>query len=155
MRIKSVIWIRLKPYIIILIKFDLFQVVLGFVCEADYKLVAKAMRDRVTAIKRQREKHRRIADEQQKKKEGVFEEEPELLSPRSSVKGYESHAPFNVQTPPTPVLPEPMWSPVTGLVDSGINGSFPAESEEPEADQHFHIRHTSGSSATCTFKWLQ
>uniref|UniRef100_A0AAR2K8N9 Vacuolar protein-sorting-associated protein 25 n=1 Tax=Pygocentrus nattereri TaxID=42514 RepID=A0AAR2K8N9_PYGNA len=34
------------------------MVVLGFVCEADYKLVAKAMRDRVTAIKRQRERER-------------------------------------------------------------------------------------------------
>ncbi|KAF4107006.1 hypothetical protein G5714_012996 [Onychostoma macrolepis] len=123
------------------------MVVLGFVCEADYKLVAKAMRDRVTAIKRQREKHRRIADEQQQKKEGVFEEEPELLSPRSSAQGSESPAPFPVQTPPTPVLPEPMWSPVTGSSDSGINGS-PAEPEEPEADQHFHIHHTSCSSAT-------
>ncbi|CAL8288730.1 unnamed protein product [Boreogadus saida] len=31
------------------------MVVLGFVCEADYKPVAKAIRERVTAIKRQRE----------------------------------------------------------------------------------------------------
>uniref|UniRef100_A0A8C2A8U1 Vacuolar protein-sorting-associated protein 25 n=1 Tax=Cyprinus carpio TaxID=7962 RepID=A0A8C2A8U1_CYPCA len=85
------------------------MVVLGFVCEADYKLVAKAMRDRVTAIKRQREKHRRLI-------------------------------------PPTPGIPEPMFSPVTGSSDSGINGSFPPEPEEPEADQHFHIHHTSCSS---------
>uniref|UniRef100_A0A3Q4GLU5 non-specific serine/threonine protein kinase n=1 Tax=Neolamprologus brichardi TaxID=32507 RepID=A0A3Q4GLU5_NEOBR len=35
------------------------MVVLGFVCEADFKLVAKAIRDRVTIIKRQREKLRR------------------------------------------------------------------------------------------------
>uniref|UniRef100_A0A673GDH6 Vacuolar protein-sorting-associated protein 25 n=1 Tax=Sinocyclocheilus rhinocerous TaxID=307959 RepID=A0A673GDH6_9TELE len=85
------------------------MVVLGFVCEADYKLVAKAMRDRVTAIKRQREKHRRLI-------------------------------------PPTPVIPEPMCSPITGSSDSGINGRFPPEPEEPEADQHFHIHHTSCSS---------
>uniref|UniRef100_A0A673ZTW1 Serine/threonine-protein kinase WNK4 n=1 Tax=Salmo trutta TaxID=8032 RepID=A0A673ZTW1_SALTR len=39
------------------------MVVLGFVCEADYKLVAKAIRDRATAIKRQREKQRRMAEE--------------------------------------------------------------------------------------------
>lgn len=33
-------------------------------CEADYKLVAKAIRHRVTAIKRQREKQRRLLDEE-------------------------------------------------------------------------------------------
>ncbi|XP_063043770.1 serine/threonine-protein kinase WNK4 isoform X2 [Engraulis encrasicolus] len=54
------------------------MVVLGFVCEADYKLVAKAIRDRVTAIKRQREKQRRQAEEaQRRRQEGVIEEEPE------------------------------------------------------------------------------
>lgn len=37
---------------------------LGFVCEADYKLVAKAMRHRVTAIKRQREKQRHLLEEE-------------------------------------------------------------------------------------------
>ncbi|KAI1230278.1 Serine/threonine-protein kinase WNK4, partial [Lamprotornis superbus] len=36
------------------------MVVLGFVCEADYKLVAKAVRDRVVAIKRKREKLKRV-----------------------------------------------------------------------------------------------
>ncbi|XP_050979691.1 serine/threonine-protein kinase WNK4 isoform X2 [Labeo rohita] len=125
------------------------MVVLGFVCEADYKLVAKAMRDRVTAIKRQRDKRRRLAEErQQKKKEEVIEEEPELMSPRSNVQIRENSAPSPVQIPPTPVIPEPMYSPVTGSSDFGINGSFPPEPEEPEADQHFHIRHTSCSSAT-------
>uniref|UniRef100_A0A672H087 Serine/threonine-protein kinase WNK4 n=1 Tax=Salarias fasciatus TaxID=181472 RepID=A0A672H087_SALFA len=74
------------------------MVVLGFVCEADFKLVAKAIRDRVTAIKRQREKLRRQADDS---------------------------------------------------VDSGVSSSYPAEPEEPEADQHFHLRHNSLSSANC------
>uniref|UniRef100_A0AAZ3SWQ2 Serine/threonine-protein kinase WNK4 n=1 Tax=Oncorhynchus tshawytscha TaxID=74940 RepID=A0AAZ3SWQ2_ONCTS len=55
------------------------MVVLGFVCEADYKLVAKAIRDRATAIKRQREKQRRIAEEAlRQQQETVIEEEPEL-----------------------------------------------------------------------------
>ncbi|XP_042564613.1 serine/threonine-protein kinase WNK4 isoform X2 [Clupea harengus] len=54
------------------------MVVLGFVCEADYKLVAKAIRDRATAIKRQREKQRRLAEAAQRhRQEGVIEEEPE------------------------------------------------------------------------------
>uniref|UniRef100_A0A8B9C7N5 non-specific serine/threonine protein kinase n=1 Tax=Anser brachyrhynchus TaxID=132585 RepID=A0A8B9C7N5_9AVES len=38
------------------------MVILGFVCEADYKLVAKAVRDRVVAIKRKREKLKRARD---------------------------------------------------------------------------------------------
>ena len=40
------------------------QVVLGFLCEADYKLVAKAIRHRVTAIKRQRDKRRHLLEEE-------------------------------------------------------------------------------------------
>ncbi|KAI9523660.1 hypothetical protein NQZ68_025382, partial [Dissostichus eleginoides] len=38
------------------------MVVLGFLCEADYKVVATAIRDRVTAIKRQREKRRLLEE---------------------------------------------------------------------------------------------
>ncbi|XP_068581846.1 serine/threonine-protein kinase WNK4 isoform X2 [Cebidichthys violaceus] len=38
------------------------MVVLGFLCEADYKPVAKAIRHRVTAVKRQREKRRRLLE---------------------------------------------------------------------------------------------
>ncbi len=45
-------------------------------CEADYKLVAKAIRHRVTAIKRQREKQRRLLEEAlNRQKEAVIEEE--------------------------------------------------------------------------------
>ncbi|TRZ00840.1 hypothetical protein DNTS_018961, partial [Danionella cerebrum] len=117
------------------IRFSSGKVILGFVCEADYKLVAKAMRDRVTAVKRQREKHRRLTEE--RKKEETIEEEPELLSPRAS----ETPAPSPVQATPS--------DPVIGSSDSGNTGNLPHEPEEPEADQHFHIRHTSCSSATC------
>ncbi|XP_070782815.1 serine/threonine-protein kinase WNK4 isoform X2 [Enoplosus armatus] len=116
------------------------MVVLGFVCEADFKLVAKAIRDRVTAIKRQREKLRRQAEERKKKQEQeAIEEEPEPQPPLpkvSDVVAAES---------PTPAL-TPL-SPVTSSVDSGVSSNYPAEPEEPEADQHFHIRHNSLSSA--------
>lgn len=40
----------------------LWQVVLGFLSEADYKLVAKAIRHRVTAIKHHREKQQHLKD---------------------------------------------------------------------------------------------
>ncbi|XP_062298718.1 serine/threonine-protein kinase WNK4 [Scomber scombrus] len=120
------------------------MVVLGFVCEVDFKLVAKAIRDRVATIKRQREKLRRQAEEQRKKQEqeAIEEEhEPHPPSPKvNDVVAAES---------PTPVLKltTPMLSPVTSSVDSGVSSSYPAEPEEPEADQHFHIRHNSLSSA--------
>ncbi|XP_070975832.1 serine/threonine-protein kinase WNK4 isoform X2 [Oncorhynchus clarkii lewisi] len=96
------------------------MVVLGFVCEADFKLVAKAIRDRVNAIKRQREKLRLLAE---KKKEAIEEEpEPALQPPSPKINSY---------------------------LNLGINASFIPEPEEPEADQHqhFQVHHTSCSSA--------
>ncbi|KAL0983797.1 hypothetical protein UPYG_G00132920 [Umbra pygmaea] len=129
------------------------MVVLGFVCEADFKLVAKAIRDRVNATKRQREKLRRLAEK--KKQNEVIEEEPEpspnisrspsmLEAPQSP-----AHTPRPAQSPAhTP--PITTLSPVTSSLDSGINASFLHEPEEPEADQHqyFNIRHNSCSSVT-------
>lgn len=125
------------------------QVVLGFVCEADYKLVAKAMRDRVTAIKRQRERQRRIREEEKKKQEEIIEEEPESPLPKPTDQVLASHASSPVQIPPTlPFHDPPGVSPVTSP-DYGINGGFLQEPEEPEADQHFQIRQTSYTSITC------
>ncbi|XP_054657766.1 serine/threonine-protein kinase WNK4 isoform X2 [Grus americana] len=109
------------------------MVVLGFVCEADYKLVAKAVRDRVVAIKRKREKLKRAQDvlspAEPEQPPGVLQLLEELKSPLSP------------GTPvPTPATP--------GSGDSVFSSSFPPEPEEPEADQHFAYRHTSYSSAT-------
>ncbi|XP_039644464.1 serine/threonine-protein kinase WNK4 isoform X2 [Perca fluviatilis] len=110
------------------------MVVLGFVCEADFKLVAKAIRDRVAAIKRQREKLRRHAEERKKKQEQeAIEEEAETPPPLPKV-----------SESPTPAI---TLSPVTSSVDSGVSSNYPAEAEEPEADQHFHLRFNSMSSA--------
>ncbi|NXH81185.1 WNK4 kinase, partial [Edolisoma coerulescens] len=111
------------------------MVVLGFVCEADYKLVAKAVRDRVVAIKRKREKLKRVqgapspAEPQQPP--GVLSLLEELKSPLPP-------------GAPTPALATP------GSGDSVFSSTFPLEPEEPEADQHQHFtyRHTSYSSAT-------
>ncbi|KAE8283970.1 Serine/threonine-protein kinase WNK4 [Larimichthys crocea] len=123
------------------------MVVLGFVCEADFKLVAKAIRDRVTAIKRQREKLRRQAEERKKKLEQeAIEEEPEPQPPPPPLPRVgdvvAADSPTPTMTPPAPIL-----SPVTSSVDSGVSSNYPAEPEEPEADQHFHMRHNSLSSA--------
>lgn len=126
------------------------QVVLGFVCEADYKLVAKAMRDRVTAIKRQRERQRRIREEEKKKQqEETIEEEPESPLPKPTGQVLDSLTSSPVQIPPTLPLQDPPGASPLISPDYGINGGFLQEPEEPEADQHFHIRHTSYSSITC------
>lgn len=121
------------------------QVVLGFVCEVDFKLVAKAIRDRVTAIKRQREKLRRLAEERKKKQpqEAIEEEpEPQFHSPKASDAALEG--PIPALTPLAPIL-----SPVTSSADSGVSSNCPAEADEPEADQQYHARHNSLSSANC------
>lgn len=138
--------------------------VLGFVCEADYKLVAKAIRDRATAIKRQREKQRRMAEEAlRQQQETVIEEEPELApepeppTPKPQIAlpiKPPNPAPVSAppaQTPPTPTVSGPVMSMANGSVDSGINASFTAETEEQEADQrlHYNIRHASYTSPTC------
>lgn len=106
------------------------QVTLGFVCEADYKLVAKAVRDRVVAIKRKREKLRRAQEVQ-------LSVEPELEE---------------LKSPLTPGAPAPTLA-TPGSGDSVFSSTFPPEPEEPEADQHQHFayRHTSYSSATCAW----
>ncbi|NXS26124.1 WNK4 kinase, partial [Pomatostomus ruficeps] len=111
------------------------MVVLGFVCEADYKLVAKAVRDRVVAIKRKREKLKRVQDvpspAEPEQPPGVLRLLEELKSPLPP-------------GAPTPALATP------GSGDSVFSSTFPPEPEEPEADQHQHFtyRHTSYSSAT-------
>ncbi|XP_043958971.1 serine/threonine-protein kinase WNK4 isoform X2 [Gambusia affinis] len=120
------------------------MVVLGFVFEADFKIVAKAIRDRVTAIKRQREKLRRQAEERKKMEaQEVKEEEPEPQPPSPKVTdGVAAESPTPALSPLAAVP-----SPITTSADSGVSTSYPAEPEEPEADQHFRVRNNSLSSA--------
>ncbi|XP_049896733.1 LOW QUALITY PROTEIN: serine/threonine-protein kinase WNK4-like [Epinephelus moara] len=145
------------------------MVVLGFLCEADYMVVAKAIRHCVTAIKRQREKRRRLLEEAQKK-EGVMEEEsdpapqpPEPPNQRpaaatsSSTAGraanqQDSSAPTPawIQAPPSATVTSSSSSPV----DSGI-GSISSRTEG-DGDEEM-ARNTSHSSATlisCVFLTL-
>ncbi|XP_033926121.1 serine/threonine-protein kinase WNK4 isoform X3 [Melopsittacus undulatus] len=111
------------------------MVVLGFICEADYKLVAKAVRDRVVAIKRKREKLKRsremLSPAEPEQPPGVLRMLEELKSP----------------LPPGAPVPT-LLTPGSG--ESIFSSPFPPEPEEPEADQHQHFtyQHTSYSSAT-------
>lgn len=131
-------------------------------CDVDYKLVAKAIRDRVTAIKRQRDKLRRLADEEQRRRQDeVIEEEPEsvpeaepnvshlpCLQPQTSA---ESGVFSPIHMTPTVTVSAPLLSTANSSMDSGINASFTTEPEELDTEHqpHYSIRHACYSSATC------
>ncbi|KAL6102343.1 wnk4 [Pungitius sinensis] len=57
------------------------MVVLGFLCEADYMPVAKAIRHRVTAVKREREKQRRLLEDTLKKEAEESDPSPWIPKP--------------------------------------------------------------------------
>ncbi|XP_053310181.1 serine/threonine-protein kinase WNK4 [Spea bombifrons] len=118
------------------------MVVLNFVCEADYKLVAKAVRDRVLAIKRKREKVRRAQEDLKKKEE---EKQHNILKLLEQLR-----CPQSSNTALNPDLS--MVCTLHTYPDSveTCSGTFLPEPEEPEADQHhpFNFRHTCSSSAT-------
>ncbi|XP_075703139.1 serine/threonine-protein kinase WNK4 [Rhinoderma darwinii] len=120
------------------------MVVLNFVCEADYKIVAKAIRDRVLAIKRKREKVRRAQEELKKKEE---EKQQSILQLLEQLRGPQSIT--AITTPDG--APGPTALPTTSdSAESISSGTFLPEPEEPEADQHhpFNFRHSCYSSAT-------
>ncbi|XP_078233879.1 serine/threonine-protein kinase WNK4 isoform X2 [Pogona vitticeps] len=113
------------------------MVTLGFVCEADYKLVAKAVRERVLAIKRQREKAKR-AQEEQKRHNQSLNMSPDIL-----------HL-LDLDSPP-PLSPAQLSTPDTpGSGDSALGPTFPPEPEEPEVDQHQPFRYHHGCSSAAT-----
>ncbi|XP_062988288.1 serine/threonine-protein kinase WNK4 isoform X2 [Elgaria multicarinata webbii] len=112
------------------------MVILGFVCEADYKLVAKAVRERVVAIKRQREKAKRAQEEQKQ-----HEQAPSIPADILHLLELDSPPALSSGQPSVPTTP--------GSGDSALGPTFPPEPEEPEVDQHqpFRYQH-SYSSAT-------
>lgn len=118
---------------------------LNFVCEGDYKIVAKAIRDRVLAIKRKREKVRRAQEELKKKED---EKQQNILKLLEQLRDSQSTtaSPTPDTTPGATSLPSNSES-----AESVNSGTFLPEPEEPEADQHhlFNFRQTCYSSTTC------
>ncbi|XP_077413472.1 serine/threonine-protein kinase WNK4-like [Vanacampus margaritifer] len=86
------------------------MVVLGFVSEGDYKLVAMAIRDGVTAIKRQREKRRQLAEDAARRQEDLAQQQenttqesdrpPPLQSAKQQGENSEVPAASWLQAPP-------------------------------------------------------
>ncbi|XP_063314987.1 serine/threonine-protein kinase WNK4 isoform X2 [Pelobates fuscus] len=120
------------------------MVVLNFVCEADYKLVSKAIRDRVLAIKRKREKVRRAQEDLKKKEE---EKQKNILKLLEQLRGPQSSSTVLTSDATSVATTLPTNTDSSDLISSG---TFLPEPEEPEADQHhpFNFRHTCYSSAT-------
>ncbi|XP_039681080.1 serine/threonine-protein kinase WNK4-like isoform X2 [Perca fluviatilis] len=122
------------------------MVVLGFVCEADYMLVAKAIRNRVTAIKRQREKQRRLPEETDP---APLTPEPSAATSSSAAgRAANQHdmAPWIQAPPPVPLVTA--TSSTSSPVDSGISSVSSRTGGDRVEDDNKTARQTSYSSAT-------
>ncbi|XP_008947703.1 PREDICTED: serine/threonine-protein kinase WNK1, partial [Merops nubicus] len=100
----------------------------GYVCEGDHKTMAKAIKDRVSLIKRKREQRQLVREEQEKKleEEGSQKQQLEQQQPSSA-----SHAGSKHPVSVTGTTPVPTTS---------ASVSTQVEPEEPEADQHQQLQ---------------
>ncbi|NWX51878.1 WNK1 kinase, partial [Steatornis caripensis] len=100
----------------------------GYVCEGDHKTMAKAIKDRVSLIKRKREQRQLVREEQEKKLQEECSQKQQLEQQQpSSASSAGSKHPLSV-TGTTPV-------PTTSA-----SVSTQVEPEEPEADQHQQLQ---------------
>lgn len=100
----------------------------GYVCEGDHKTMAKAIKDRVSLIKRKREQRQLVREEQEKRKqeESSFKQQNEQQASVSQA-GIQplSAASTGIATAPT----------------TSASVSTQVEPEEPEADQHQQLQY--------------
>uniref|UniRef100_A0A8C4UQW1 non-specific serine/threonine protein kinase n=1 Tax=Falco tinnunculus TaxID=100819 RepID=A0A8C4UQW1_FALTI len=100
----------------------------GYVCEGDHKTMAKAIKDRVSLIKRKREQRQLVREEQEKKlqEEGSQKQQLEQQQPSSASHAGSKHPPSVTGTTPVPT--------------TSASVSTQVEPEEPEADQHQQLQ---------------
>ncbi|XP_054023762.1 serine/threonine-protein kinase WNK1 isoform X14 [Dryobates pubescens] len=100
----------------------------GYVCEGDHKTMAKAIKDRVSLIKRKREQRQLVREEQEKKlqEEGSQKQQLEQQQPSSASQAGSKHSPSVTGTTPVPA--------------TSASVSTQVEPEEPEADQHQQLQ---------------
>ncbi|XP_042324825.1 serine/threonine-protein kinase WNK1 isoform X9 [Sceloporus undulatus] len=101
----------------------------GYVCEGDHKTMAKAIKDRVSLIKRKREQRQLVREEQEKRKQEEVSQNQQTeqqLQTGATQQGTK-HA-----TPATGVATIPTTS---------TSVSTQVEPEEPEADQHQQLQY--------------
>ncbi|NXR03719.1 WNK1 kinase, partial [Sagittarius serpentarius] len=100
----------------------------GYVCEGDHKTMAKAIKDRVSLIKRKREQRQLVREEQEKKlqEEGSQKQQLEQQQPSSASHAGSKHSLSVTGTTPVPT--------------TSASVSTQVEPEEPEADQHQQLQ---------------
>ncbi|XP_033889596.3 serine/threonine-protein kinase WNK1 isoform X4 [Acipenser ruthenus] len=107
----------------------------GYVCDGDHKTMAKAIKDRVSLIKRKREQRQLVREEQEKRKQE--EQEGELLKAQQQQQQQQQQV-QQAQTPSSQAVvgqqtqfkvPAPPTATTTGPQSQ-------VEPEEPEVDQH-------------------
>ncbi|XP_066225602.1 serine/threonine-protein kinase WNK1 isoform X5 [Saccopteryx leptura] len=100
----------------------------GYVCESDHKTMAKAIKDRVSLIKRKREQRQLVREEQEKRKqeESSFKQQVEQQANASQA---------GIKQPPSASTGIPTASATSASVSTQV------EPEEPEADQHQQLQY--------------
>uniref|UniRef100_A0A8C3RGG9 non-specific serine/threonine protein kinase n=1 Tax=Cyanoderma ruficeps TaxID=181631 RepID=A0A8C3RGG9_9PASS len=100
----------------------------GYVCEGDHKTMAKAIKDRVSLIKRKREQRQSVQEEQEMilQEEGSQKQQLEQQQPSSASHAGSKHPQSVTGTPAVPT--------------ASASVSTQVEPEEPEADQHQQLQ---------------
>ncbi|NWX29305.1 WNK1 kinase, partial [Notiomystis cincta] len=100
----------------------------GYVCEGDHKTMAKAIKDRVSLIKRKREQRQSVQEEQENilQEEGSQRQQLEQQQPLSASHAGSKHPQSVTGSTPVPTA--------SALVSTQV------EPEEPEADQHQQLQ---------------
>ncbi|XP_041340397.1 serine/threonine-protein kinase WNK1 isoform X3 [Pyrgilauda ruficollis] len=100
----------------------------GYVCEGDHKTMAKAIKDRVSLIKRKREQRQSVQEEQENilQEEGSQKQQLEQQQPSSTSHAGSKHPQSVTGTTPVPT--------------ASASVSTQVEPEEPEADQHQQLQ---------------
>ncbi|XP_005396056.1 PREDICTED: serine/threonine-protein kinase WNK1 isoform X14 [Chinchilla lanigera] len=99
----------------------------GYVCEGDHKTMAKAIKDRVSLIKRKREQRQLVREEQEKRKQ-------EESSLRQQVEQQSSASHTGIKQLPSASTGIPTAPTTSASVSTQV------EPEEPEADQHQQLQ---------------
>ncbi|XP_069484709.1 serine/threonine-protein kinase WNK1 isoform X7 [Ambystoma mexicanum] len=100
----------------------------GYVCDGDHKTMAKAIRDRVSLIKRKREQRQLVREEQEKRKQEEINKD-QLEQPSSP--------PEAVTNPAQPTTATSAGT--NPATSTGVSSQV--ELEEPEADQHQQLQY--------------
>ncbi|MCI4388770.1 hypothetical protein PGIGA_G00089880 [Pangasianodon gigas] len=102
----------------------------GYVCEADHKTMAKAIKDRVSLICRKREQRKLVREEQEKRKQEA-DQQQQLSESQKALHFVSPGTPGATQTPCSLQPPTP--------------GPGQLEPEECEADQHQQLQYQHGA----------